>query len=302
MNIYPNKGGMLNMLTPKPNKYSLGASISKFTGNTTLDKTKSFNQFNPVPTPDLTTPDLTSAVAEVQKPSVTDNYFSGLTKQNEALKKQGNLNTGLAIGQMVLGTLEAATPGQTREGVTSPSALSILNQGKWTSIGAQLGGGYGAAAGAVADLGEGTYNYITASKAADKQIAGIRQGRVDDKIAEGKNLYGTLRNSYQKKDIFSSKNGGTIFPKYKFGGAVILGGKRHTQGGNDVVNEQGGKVAETESKELLLNIDQSKTIEYHIAEYDKTKDKSHLAMLGNIMKNIITHQTVDNSGAYPELN
>lgn len=91
--------------------------------------------------------------------------------------------------------------------------------------------------------------------------------------------------------------------KYQDGGkidsAVILGGKGHDEGGNDVIDSRTKqKVAETESHELLLTKSQTETVEKCIELYDKDKDERHLLRLGKEITEIITKFTKDNSGDY----
>lgn len=76
--------------------------------------------------------------------------------------------------------------------------------------------------------------------------------------------------------------------------AVILGGKTHEKGGNDIIDlETGEKVAETEAGELLFTRDQTKQIESLIAAYDQTRDAERLLDLGAMIKEIVDRKMDD---------
>lgn len=78
--------------------------------------------------------------------------------------------------------------------------------------------------------------------------------------------------------------------------AVILDGKSHEDGGNDVVDSSSGeKVAETEREELIFSASQTNKIEKHIAAYEQSKDKADLIYLGECVADIINNKTVDHS-------
>jgi hypothetical protein len=83
--------------------------------------------------------------------------------------------------------------------------------------------------------------------------------------------------------------------------AVILGGKRHSKGGNDILDEAGNKVAETEREELLFTKEQTQMIETSIKKINDG-DETEYTNLGAYVKDIILNRTKDNSGKFKELN
>jgi hypothetical protein len=93
------------------------------------------------------------------------------------------------------------------------------------------------------------------------------------------------------------KKGGSL-PKVS-DKAVLLGGKTHRDGGNAVLDAKTGeKVAETEREELLFTKKQTESIEFHIKEYEKTSDISHLLELGKFIQEIVMKDMVDYSKQY----
>ena len=101
-----------------------------------------------------------------------------------------------------------------------------------------------------------------------------------------------------------------MVPCYKSGGAIILGGQRHAEGGslgkgNPVVGPGNEKVAETEREELLLNDSQTQKIEAMVqqiqAESNPDTKKNLLRDLGRMMQIIVLEETEDKSGKFTHL-
>lgn len=125
-------------------------------------------------------------------------------------------------------------------------------------------------------------------------------------------LYDVYRETYGAKNqnqrfnvpaaakMAQKRNGGKLF--FKNGGAVILGGQRHKEGnedhgkGNPIISAEGEKVAETEAKELMLDIDQTKEVEGLVEAYYANPNDQALLELGTTMQRIILKETKDNSG------
>jgi hypothetical protein len=163
---------------------------------------------------------------------------------------------------------------------------------KYGAMGAQFGP-IGAAAGAVLGTGLGMIENKKATIALSKErLDGMRdQSNVNAKFS--RNTYGAI--SSFKSSMFA-KHGARL---YKKGGAVILGGRSHDDGGNSIIHgSTGKKIGESESEELLLNSYQTERLESLIADYKKSKNEDTLEDLGRWMTNIIQNETVDNSGKF----
>ncbi len=116
---------------------------------------------------------------------------------------------------------------------------------------------------------------------------------INDVTMQSRQAYGSLG---QRQNTLYRK-GGNIYP----GGssmaidtdvAVVLGGKRHSQGGNPVVDTQTGeKKAETEREELLFSKGQTDEMGRLMARRD-------FSGLGTVVSNIVNHRLQDNSGKY----
>lgn len=104
------------------------------------------------------------------------------------------------------------------------------------------------------------------------------------------------------------RRGGHIVNKYKKN--VILDGPSHEEpndtGHNDdnglPIVQDGGKVFEVESDELILNTEISHRLEKLTYEYLKTKNKDLLIKMGKIIKKEIESNTYSYSDKYKELN
>jgi hypothetical protein len=81
--------------------------------------------------------------------------------------------------------------------------------------------------------------------------------------------------------------------------AIVLDGKSHKEGGNDVLDANTGeKIAETEVEELLFTSKQTQQMESYIDKYIATNDQECLLKLGTLVKNIIENETIDYSGKF----
>jgi hypothetical protein len=122
-------------------------------------------------------------------------------------------------------------------------------------------------------------------------------------MANQQSMYSMSRSTYGAMSSFKNslyaRNGGMLFKK---GGAIILGGHSHDDGGNDIVDASTGKkIGETESEELLLNSYQTERLESMISKYEKSKNDNDLEDIGRWFKNVIENETSDSSGKFEKL-
>jgi hypothetical protein len=151
-------------------------------------------------------------------------------------------------------------------------------------IGAAVGAGIGLVGGATVGAIKGNSIKEQAIAEANRRM----KGRSNDQAEESRMYYGGMS---RYTDGMYAK-GGEAPATTDQGGAVILGGKSHYEGGNDIVDlKSGEKIAETESRELVLDVDQTNLVEAAVTKKDALK-------AGNIMKTIVQKQTTDRSGAY----
>lgn len=188
-----------------------------------------------------------------------------------------------------------------------------------TSAGANIAGGYvggmgkgfaigskfgpkgaiiGASIGATIGLGKGIYDSIGGKSDAYNE----RDSKELTAITDQKNDGAAMYNQMESKQLYAED--GTKLPdsvdQPTDDKAVILGGKRHKDGGNDVVDQNGEKVAETEREEIIFSKGQTEMIEASIAKI-QGGDESEYLNLGSYVKEIINTRTKDNSGKFKKL-
>lgn len=178
---------------------------------------------------------------------------------------------------------------------------SIGGMGKGYNIGSKFGAKgaiIGAGIGATIGLGKGIIESIGAKKNAFNE----RDSRELTAITDEKNDGAAMYNQMESKQLYAED--GTKLPdsvdQPTDDKAVILGGKRHKDGGNDVVDQNGEKVAETEREEIIFSKSQTEMIEASIAKIEGG-DESEYLNLGSYVKEIINTRTKDNSGKFKKL-
>ena len=187
-------------------------------------------------------------------------------------------------------------------GAAEVGGSAISGAAKGLAMGKNFGP-YGAAIGAVggAVIGAGS-GAVKAIKNTKEDAFMVRDSRELKAIVENNNQGVTAYNNLEQKQVM--KEGGGL-PDGADGesgsNAVILGGERHKDGGNDIVDETGEKVAETEREELLFTKEQTELIEKSIRLIDGG-DETEYANLGSYVKGIILERTKDESGKFKKLN
>lgn len=85
----------------------------------------------------------------------------------------------------------------------------------------------------------------------------------NERISKKENSIYAKPGTQAEKILDNETNGPATFRKMKFarGGSVLLGGKRHSDGGNPIYDQGGNIVAETEKGELLFDDKSTKGIE-----------------------------------------
>ena len=81
-------------------------------------------------------------------------------------------------------------------------------------------------------------------------------------------------------------------------GGVILGGEGHENMGNLIVDRNNNPVAETESEELMLSIDQTEALNRMFEMVDQKPDDMRFAELGRYFAEKILPNVTDNSGKF----
>lgn len=151
-----------------------------------------------------------------------------------------------------------------------------------------VGGVVGGAVGLVGGAVKGILGNKKEKRDALREFSKRLKGRSNDQADESRMYYGGI-------DLFADglyEEGGKAPASNVTGGAIVLGGKGHNEGGNEIVDaETGRKVAETESGELLLDIDQTNKIESVALKGDSEA-------MGKLMRQIIAKETTDRTGAY----
>ena len=164
------------------------------------------------------------------------------------------------------------------------------------AAGAKFGGPMGALIGAGVGMAAGTITGFVKAKSEKKNAESLftqnLSGAVNTSAKESKTKYAGLGRFKAR----SYESGGKIDPNGK---AVIMGGKLHKDGGNDIIlADSREKIAETEREELLLTFEQTNDIESLIEQFDSKKNDALLVKLGKRFQEILMNETIDNSGIY----
>ncbi|UJP63996.1 hypothetical protein [Mongoliitalea daihaiensis] len=178
---------------------------------------------------------------------------------------------------------------------TSTGANIGASAMEWAGKGAQFGK-FGLAAGALV----GGVMGLIGSRNSKRKAYAERDSRELQAIEAGN---ADSRSVYNQLEANMMEDGGQLPPSEDEQGeeqAVILGGKRHSEGGNDVIDESGEKVAETEREEIIFTKEQTELIETLCGEI-KQGDETAYERLGSYIKDIILNRTKDNSGKFNEL-
>lgn len=207
-----------------------------------------------------------------------------------AVKEIGKKDLGYGVSHKGVG---ANTAGTALQGAGTGAKIGSMLGPK----GAVIGAGLGLTAGAVGGLITGKKDKLEAENEFRQ-----RQGEaIGDVSRRSRKKYGTLQ-GYQGSQYF--KSGGKLLQGKEGDGSksVILGGKLHKDGGNDIVKaDTKEKIAETEREELLLSFGHTQEVEKLMAKYDETKLDTVLEKLGKTVQRILLNETTDNSGIYGEL-
>lgn len=227
------------------------------------------------------------------------------TQKLKDLDGTGAGAAGLALGEGIsnIGKKNIGY-GVSHKGVGASTAGSAI---KTAGIGMEIGskfGGFGGVIGAGAGLVAGTaIGLINAKKDKIEAYGEFRQRQgeaITDASRTSKKKYGTLQ-GYTGTALY--KRGGKVDGAETLGSkgnlSVILGGKLHKDGGNDIVKASNKeKIAETEREELLLSFEHTKRIEKIIEKFDKNNLEANMIELGREIKKILLNETIDNSGLY----
>lgn len=185
------------------------------------------------------------------------------------------------------------------------NSLSASINGEGTSggknaVGDMLGGGHTIKAVMSGRFKEAIpiYGSFAKAKRRKEEVATEKRNamnrRISDMNAQSNSMFGKLTYEDGGKLNDTGANGEAVQGK-----AVVLDGKLHKDGGNDVVDTSTGeKVAETEREELLFTRAQTESIEQHIAKYNKTQDEYCLKELGALVKKIVESEMIDYSGKF----
>jgi hypothetical protein len=229
----------------------------------------------------------------------------------------GQLNTKDALGTGAISAIgdfasKAVMKAGTRDlgyGVKHTAGAARMYGGylsgatKGADIGMKFGGVYGAAIGAVGGAAIGLGKGIVDTIKNPKDLAfmtrdSLQSLDVADKNSQGASFY----NELEQKQVM--KTGGEIpdgEDQPVDSKAIILGGKRHKDGGNDILDEQGNKIAETEREEIIFTKEQTDIIDQSVKRAEDGDYSAYLE-LGSYIKELITNRTEDQSGKFKTLN
>lgn len=222
----------------------------------------------------------------------------GLQENSASLGSAGQLAGGLIkkAGTKDLGYGVSDTSGAASFlGSTVSGAAKGLEMGSSFGLpGAIVGTAVGAGIGQITGAIDAIKND---SESAFRKRDAREMEAVVSRNQEGTSAYNELEQKQVMKDGGEIPDGEDQPQKEE---AVILGGKRHKEGGNDIVDETGEKVAETEREEIIFTKEQTEMIERSISLID-SGDKEQYVALGSYVKDIILNRTEDNSGKFKEL-
>jgi hypothetical protein len=196
---------------------------------------------------------------------------SGVTgAMGAAISNLGKKDLGYGVSHQGVG---AATAG----GALSGAAMGFQVGKNFGVPGAIIGTGVGLVTG-------GAKGLINAKEEKKKALSQVKINMSDSINSASKNS----KNQYASLGGFkhaSYAQGGKFMNEDK---AVIMGGKRHKDGGNPIVfAENGEKIAETEREELLLTYKQTSELESMIEKFDSSKSESVMVSLGKRIQEIL---------------
>lgn len=168
---------------------------------------------------------------------------------------------------------------------------------KGAAMGAQFGG-IGAAVGAGIGAISGVFQAGKLKKEANNHNRILTESNERD-LRRGGNA--TFHNNLSSVSNSLYRKGGRMFPgrtRMFSGGGVILGGEGHENEGNLIVDQNNNPVAETESEELMLSIEQTEALNKMFEVVDQKPDDMRFAELGRYFAEKILPNVTDNSGKF----
>lgn len=227
------------------------------------------------------------------------NLKEGIIESSRTIGAAGALSGGLI---KKVGTKDLGYGVSDTAGAASYLGSTVSGIGK----GVEMGSAFGAPGIVIGAIGGAAVGSITGAVDAiknDKDSAfrkrdSLEMGAVTDQNNAGVSAYNQLEQKQVMADGGEVPEGEDQAPNDK---AVILGGKLHKDGGNDIIDETGQKVAETEREEILFTKEQTEQIERSIAMIASGNEEEY-ENLGSYVKEVILNRTEDNSGKFKDLN
>lgn len=227
----------------------------------------------------------------------------GLSTAAPAIGSLGTLAGGLI---KKAGTRDLGYGVKDTSGVASVLGSSVSGAAR----GAELGGSFGPAGLLIGGLAGAAVGGLTGAfdalkndrESAFRKRDALEMQAVTDRNNEGVSFYNSLEEKQlmQQGGELPAKGGEKKAPEAREE-AVVLGGKFHREGGNDILDSSGAKVAETEREELLFTGEQTEQIERSIAIIDAGNGQEYLH-LGSYVRELILNRTRDESGKFNRLN